>query len=128
MLSFLSKLEPRHQGPLPRSGERRSRRGGRQYGTETGSGLAGDGIPGLSSESVRERRVIWLGPVEDVGELGADLQTGSFLNTEVAAQTQVLRRPALIPVIVVVDGSGAKLARRRVGPRRRIQHKSPVGI
>src|SRR4029450_7434431 len=62
-------------------------------------------------------------PVEDVEKLRPYIELHFFLDGEAAAQTHVLRNLASPAIVVIETGGLSELARRRVRPGGRIQHK-----
>ena len=66
-------------------------------------------------------------PVEDVHELSADLNIHALRHPKIAADIEILLRPALRAEIPVA-GVASPLAIRRIDPSRRIQHLIGVWI
>src|SRR5689334_17834647 len=62
-----------------------------------------------------QARVIEIGAVEDVVELGADREVGPLLDAELAADAEVLDGAAFAAEVVVV-GRAAELPGSRIGP------------
>src|ERR1019366_3848166 len=82
----------------------------------------------LSIRHSSSRRIVISGAIENVGELRADIQRDSLVDTEYPSRRHILHGTAHIPVIVVIGSRSAELTSGRGGPCGRIQNERRVGI
>src|SRR5215831_5368415 len=75
-----------------------------------------------------ERRIGEIGPVENVKELGADLERHLLANGEAAAEAQLFERPPRVAEVAVIGRSRAPSTRGGILPRIGVQHEILVGI
>ena len=96
--------------------------------SKAGNRSAGGRVAGLSRLGVGRSWIANEGTIEYVLEIGSNVQSDPFLDSEDPSDTHGFRRTPLLPVVVVVRGPGAILADRRVDPSFRIQHKGLVRV
>src|ERR1700730_16124384 len=123
-----SESEPRYDLSLPR---RRDSGSGGVEPTEAAGGLAIRNAvvdPGRRLQCFGRSGGGQYGAIEGIGELRPNTQAVSFRDSEQTADPEILLRTAPPPVIAVVGGRRAPLARCRISPCLGIQYKRRVWI
>src|SRR5579871_1142023 len=90
--------------------------------------LARHFVCGLCCQRVRKCRILHARSVKNVAEFRADVQSGTFLDSERPPERQVLDGTALKTIVVIVSSRGTPLARGRLLPCVLIEHEGFIGV